>query len=408
MDDMEDDARYPPNPYNQSYRRPLPSSNPPNSNVRNSSYPSQVPHGYANDDGDDDDDERNEVDEPANEEDDDDQDDEDNFDRGYSRVRNDVEEEDDDDVEDDSSESRGKRRRLDRYARGFEFVPRVAPSPAAKQPLSRTSSADWSEETTFALLDAWGDCYLQNGRKSLRSDEWGEVAKKVSQCLKTSRSEAQCRNRLDTLKKKYKKEKAKYPDYASSSSNWVYFQKMDELMSSPPPTSAAIRQDPQLHRLSCGIDAGEYVFASSKLYANRSNGVNEMRDSPGDTASEEEGEEVDDDSDGLPPRREKLAASSESSFRMLADSIQRFGEIYQKIENSRRQQLAELERMRKEFHRDLELQKRDILERAQAEIARLSQEAGEEVEDEEERVDDDGNDGDDDDYIDGSAENLSG
>ncbi|KAI0496361.1 hypothetical protein KFK09_022677 [Dendrobium nobile] len=129
-----------------------------------------------------------------------------------------------------------------------------------------------------------------------------------------------------------------------------------------------------------------------------------MRDSPGDTASEGEGEEVDDESDGLPPRREKFGGNSESSFKMLADSIQKFGAIYEKIENNRRQQMAELERMRKEFHRDLELQKRQILDGAQAEIARIRQEDREE-EDEENTDEDDHGENDDTDV---SAENMSG
>lgn len=403
MDDTEDDARYPPNPYPQSNRRPFPSSNYSSLHARNNSYPSQIPCAYPDDYVDEDEEEeRNEADLAMNDADEEEEEDEASAGRGYLHTRNEVDEDEDDG--EDSSESRGKRRRLDRYARGFELVPRSVTSPALKPLHCRTSSADWSEDSTFALLDAWGDRYLQNGRKSLRSDEWGEVAKKVSQGSKTPRSEAQCRNRLDTLKKKYKKEKAKYPDYSSSSSKWIYFQKMDELMSSPTPPPPATRQHPQLP---CGIDAGEYVFASSRLYLNHSDGMDEMRDSPGDTASEGEGDEVDDESDGLPPRREKVGGSSESSFKMLADSIQKFGAIYEKIENSKRQQMAELERMRKEFHRDLELQKRQILDRAQAEIARLRQEDGEE--EDEERTDEDGNGGgDDDDDIDVSAENMSG
>ncbi|XP_020679410.1 trihelix transcription factor ASIL2 isoform X2 [Dendrobium catenatum] len=402
MDDTEDDARYPPNSYTQSNRRPIPSSNYSNLHARNNSYQLQIPRGYPDDYVDEDEEERNEVDLAVNDAEEE-EDEEVSGGRGYLQTRNEVDDDDEDDA-DESSESRGKRRRLDQYARGFELVPRSVVTPAVKPLSCRTSLADWSEDSTFALLDAWGDRFLQNGRKSLRSDEWGEVAKKVSQGSKTPRSEVQCRNRLDTLKKKYKKEKAKYPDYSSSSRKWVYFRKMDELMSSPPPPPPAARQHSQLPRLPCGIDAGEYVFASSRLYLNNSDAIAEMRDSPGDTASEGEGDEVDDESDGLPPRREKVGGNSESSFKMLADSIQKFGAIYEKIENNRRQQMAELERMRKEFHRDLELQKRQILDGAQAEIARIRQEDREE-EGEENTDEDDNGDNDDTDV---SAENMSG
>ncbi|MQL89486.1 hypothetical protein Taro_022063 [Colocasia esculenta] len=290
---------------------------------------------------------------------------------------------------------RRKRRRLDRLALGFEFAPRMAAAapasvaPAARPP-PRSSPADWSEDSTFVLLDAWGDLFIQNGRKSLRSDEWMEVAKKVMQSSRTARSEAQCRNRLDTLKKKYKKEKSRMVGSSNSSSKWVYFAKMESLMSSPPPP-AATRQQP---RLPCGFDSGEYVFMNSKVYVNRSNDLDEMRDSPGD--SECEDDEEDDESDGLPPERAKAKGSSDSSsFRMLANSIQKFGEIYEKIESSKRQHMAELERMRKDFHRDLEIQKRQILERAQAEIAKIRQGAGDDDDDDgEEHEDEDMNNGD--------------
>ncbi|KAL1190539.1 Trihelix transcription factor ASIL2 [Cardamine amara subsp. amara] len=59
---------------------------------------------------------------------------------------------------------------------------------------------------------------------------------------------------------------------------------------------------------------------------------------------------------------------------MLADSVERFGKIYEKMEKSKKEQMKELEKMRAEFQRDLELQKKQIVDRAQSEIARLREE----------------------------------
>ncbi|XP_010911328.1 uncharacterized protein [Elaeis guineensis] len=407
MDDIQDDARYLPNhPYLSAHCRPFSSSSSSSSSLhrskiaaaRKSSFPPPIDRRYADED---DEDEQNDMDEAMDEHDDD----EDEYDGGgrHRQIRDEEEEE-------DSAESRGKRRKVGKFSLGFEFAPRV-PRPAVVTPEgkfpAKSSPTDWSEDSTFVLLDTWGDRYVKNGRKSLRSDEWSEVAKKVSQSSSATLSDAQCRNRLDTLKKKYKKEKVRMAKHASSSSKWVYFKKMDELMSSPSPPPAGVRQQ-QAPRLPCGVDAGAYVFASSSVYLNRSNGNDEMRDSPGDTGSEEDGnEEEDDESDGLPPpTREKVSmGSTDSSFRMLADSIQKFGDIYAKMESKKRQQMAELERMRKDFQRDLEMHKRKILERAQAEIANIRAEEGVEEEEEEEGSEDDG---DGDDEIDVSAENLSG
>ncbi|KAH7652030.1 Myb-like domain-containing protein [Dioscorea alata] len=356
MDDTEDDARYPPNP-----RRSFPpSSHRPKIPFRNP--PSPPPAAY-------DDDEPDRAIEDSESDSD--------GDRGYRRMRG-------DDEDSSSSESRGKRRRLDKLALGFEFAPRAAAAAAAARPPppppARNSPADWSEESTFALLEAWGELYVQNGRKSLRSEEWSEVAKKVSQSSRTARSDTQCRNRVDTLKKKYKKEKASMAESMNPNSKWVYFKKMDFLMSAPsPPPPLPPQMQPQ-------PSWQPPAPPRPSAYLNRSNGRDEMRDSPGETGTDND-EDDDDDSDGLPPKMTKgLGVPGSASFRMLADSIKRFGEIYERMENNKRQQLAELDRMRKEFQRDLEIHKRKILERAQVELAKLRQ-TEEEEEDEEDEED---------------------
>ncbi|OAY84872.1 Trihelix transcription factor ASIL2 [Ananas comosus] len=183
---------------------------------------------------------------------------------------------------------------------------------------------------------------------------------------------------------------------------------MDELMSPPsppppPPPPAPSRQhqpppQQQMPQLPIGVNTGEYAFA-------RSNGHSKVPDSV--TDDDVDGDDDDEESDGMPPPppSDRGFRVSYSSYRMLAESIRKFGEIYEKMEHSKRQQMAELERMRKDFQRELEVQKRQILERAQAEIAKIREEEGEEDEDTERTEDDDDND---EDGIDASAENLSG
>ncbi|XP_074574871.1 uncharacterized protein LOC141831411 isoform X3 [Curcuma longa] len=370
MDDSDDAAGYPPDSRPLNPRLHLSSSsNRPKPPFGDPAPSPQFGRRYAEPDDNDDEEEQqqqNYPDRPSDDEDDD-------AGGGYRRPRDSSGEDDD-----SSSDSIGKRRRIDKLALGYEFAPRVPPPSAAPpaKPPTRTLPPEWSEDSTFVLLDAWGDRYVQNGRKSLRADQWSEVGKKVLQASKVHRTDAQCRNRIDTLKKKYKKEKTILTAHGKSGSKWVYFKKMDALMSPTSPIPTTGKQPLQLPpppppppKLPYGVDAGEYVFASSSAYRDRCNGNGKMRGSPDDSGSE-------DYSDGFPPK------------------------IYEKMENYKRQQMTELERMRKEFQRDLELQKRQILETAQAEIAKLSEEPGEEDDGE------DREDGDDDD--DGSAENLSG
>ncbi|KAL5539072.1 hypothetical protein UlMin_044224 [Ulmus minor] len=414
MDDTEDDARYPPNPYGVNSQQGYGSSNRQKLPVRGAPLFSRIVDSQyvdEDDDGDEEDEElgdeedgndaqnngypslRKELGEDVEDENDDDDEDEDDGDEDDDEDEDEVEgegEAGDEDhgkqkdygrkVEDVDLERHPKKRKLKSLVSSYEFAPRVpaptptpTPAPPAATPTpssarqssgGRNTLTDWSERETVILLDAWGERFIQRGKKSLRSEEWQEVAEKVSEVSKLERTDTQCRNRLDTLKKKYKKEKSSLAESGALNSKWVYFKKMDLLLSSPQPQQ-------QLAGLSCGLDSGEYVFMNPKVYFNRANGFDEMRDSPGNSESAEGN---DDDSDGLPPKKRKYGRDNDeegSSFGLLADSIKKFSEIYEKIEKSKRQQMVELEKMRMDFHRDLEMQKRQIMERAQAEIAKI-------------------------------------
>lgn len=284
--------------------------------------------------------------------------------------------EDDEDEDNDDGTRPRKKRKLKNLISNYEFAPRVPPpappthqaAPPRPSSGARNLGVDWTEHETFVLLDAWGQRFLQLGRKSLRSEEWQEVAEKISQETNIERTNTQCRNRLDTLKKKYKKEKMRLEGVrgAGIASKWPFYRKMDMMLDNPPPQE-------QQASLSCGLDSGEYVFMDPKFYLNRANGLDEMRDSPGNSESWRDDGEEDDDSDGLPPNGKRSRGRSVecSSFKLLANSIQKFSEIYEKIEVNKRKQMVELENMRMDFHRQLETQRRQLLEKAQAEIAKI-------------------------------------
>ena len=341
MDDMEDDARYPPksfplNRQNPSHRHKHPIRAPPFHHNRPTTTR------YEEHDEDDDDEEGPEE---------------------FDDYENDAVE--NDEVNDEGQNGYFKKRKVG--VRGspvpnYEFAPRVK--------FSYGKNEEWSEHATFVLLEVWGDKFLQLGRTSLRSEDWHDVAEKVSEELKVERTVAQCKSVLDKLKRRYKKEKSKVEEMGLGSCKWAFFKKMDMLMAS------SSRQE---YGLACGVDGGEYVFMNTRVYLNSSNGFDEMRDSPGESES-------DDDDDfngaGVAARRRGGGGGGgggeddeeeESSFRVLADSIQKFGKIYEKIENSKRQQMMELEKMRLDFNRELELQKKQILERAQAEIVKIQE-----------------------------------
>lgn len=345
MDD-EDEASYRPNAFGAINNKKFSTKN----------VNTDPGHPFVEDDNDDNEEENRDS---EGEEDNNDSEDDVDGGNGVQRIDPDDYENDKDDYEDDDYNGLQKypKKRKIKTLSSYELAPRV-PKPTHG---GRNSPTEWTENETFILLEVWGERFLKQGKKSLRSEEWQEVADMVSHESNSERTNAQCRNRLDTLKKKYKKEKIKLGEGEGSTSEWVYFKKMNVLLSS----------HPQQAGLSCGVDSGEYVFMNPKVYLNRSNVFDEMRDSPGKSESSE-GEEHELDN-LLPPKKMKTAKSRRSgaSVRLLADSILKFSEIYERIENSKRQQLVELENMRMEFYRDLELQRRQILEKTQAEIAKI-------------------------------------
>ncbi|KAE8653216.1 hypothetical protein Csa_019617 [Cucumis sativus] len=71
----------------------------------------------------------------------------------------------------------------------------------------------WSEDATSTLIDAWGRRFLDLNRGNLRQKDWQDVADSVNSLhgltKKTHRTDVQCKNRIDTVKKKYKTERAR-------------------------------------------------------------------------------------------------------------------------------------------------------------------------------------------------------
>ncbi|KAG0539182.1 hypothetical protein BDA96_03G300600 [Sorghum bicolor] len=314
------------------------------------------------------------------------------------------------------SSPRTKRRRTDRYALGFEFAPRLAPYELPEDPLSdkpKRSGPKWTERSTFALLDAWGDSFVRAGRSIIRADEWLEVARRV--CAAADRpagyfSDSQCRNRVDTLRKKFKKERerARLANRRSglSPSKWVYYDKMVSILCPSPlplplpappppppplplqllPLAAKRRRDRQPSRcFQWGMKAPE------RLLGGGGDVVGPRVSGSGAELGERE------------PQKNNAVELNRNGFVALTESIQKFEEVFARMERSKRQQMLEVEQMRRDLHRDLDAKWREILEKAQVEIARLSNEDGDEGD-----SDEDGDVGDDKRLEDDGAEQNNG
>ncbi|GMJ14216.1 Arabidopsis 6B-interacting protein 1-like 2 [Hibiscus trionum] len=271
----------------------------------------------------------------------------------------------------------------------------------------------WSEDATGVLIDAWGERYLELSRGNLKQKHWKEVADVVSSrddYMKTPKTDIQCKNRIDTVKKKYKSEKAKVAA-GGGPSKWVFFEKLDHLIG-PSAKIPANTASPGgsggsadfLSKVPMGIPVGIRSslnpYRVSQVQERRQQHQqqkqprmvalrNQRKQGPMDMDSEDDEEEEDVDSiDSLPPPRtgkrarrvvQKGANSGEkrrkwgNSVRELTQAILRFGEAYEQAETAKIQQVVEMEKQRMKFTKEMELQRMQFFMKTQLEISQLKQ-----------------------------------
>ncbi|TKY64228.1 Trihelix transcription factor ASIL2 [Spatholobus suberectus] len=270
----------------------------------------------------------------------------------------------------------------------------------------------WSEGATAVLIDAWGDRYLELSRGNLKQKHWKEVAEIVSgreDYTKAPKTDIQCKNRIDTVKKKYKSEKAKIA--AGATSKWPFFDRLDQLIgptakSGSGGTSAAGNSNLPPQKVPLGIPVG--VRGGANQYHHPQKPPQQPPQQPQPVPSKNQkiqfrrrGPPVESDSserdasspgssDSFPPesferKRPRMMSSSAakgretgrkgkgwgSAVRELTQAILKFGEAYEQAESSKLQQVVEMEKQRMKFAKDLELQRMQFFMKTQLEISQL-------------------------------------
>ncbi|KAG8651473.1 trihelix transcription factor ASIL2 isoform X2 [Manihot esculenta] len=220
----------------------------------------------------------------------------------------------------------------------------------------------WSEGATETLIEAWGDRYINLNRGNLRQKDWKEVADTVNgrqNGVKPRKTDVQCKNRIDTLKKKYKLEKAKPPP-----SKWPFYYRLDSLI------GANATVNPKKKAAAATFPVKSTPSIKPELYTGVSNSTE---------ASFDDEKDEDDDDIGFDERAikkqhriEDVDFSDGAACRELARAILKFGEIYERIESSKQQQMVELEKQRMEFTKELEFERMNMFMDAQLELEKKS------------------------------------
>ncbi|MBA0691186.1 hypothetical protein Goari_008828, partial [Gossypium aridum] len=240
---------------------------------------------------------------------------------------------------------------------------------------------------------------------------WKEVADIVSSredYRKTPKTDIQCKNRIDTVKKKYKLEKAKIAA-GGGPSKWVFFEKLDQLIGPTAKTAVNVATAADggsggstglLSKVPMGIPVGirsslnplrvsqlhekQQQQKQPRMVALKDQNKMQIRKrAPMDTDSEEEEA---DSMDSLPPpttgkRARRVVDKGVSSggkgrkwgnsVRDLTQAILRFGEAYEQAETAKLQQVVEMEKQRMKLAKELELQRMQFFMKTQLEISQL-------------------------------------
>ncbi|KAB1218318.1 hypothetical protein CJ030_MR3G026198 [Morella rubra] len=276
----------------------------------------------------------------------------------------------------------------------------------------------WSEGATAVLIDAWGERYLQLSRGNLKQKHWKEVADIVSSREdygKIPKTDIQCKNRIDTVKKKYKVEKAKAAS-GTGPSKWPFFERLDQLIG--PTAKVAVSSPPlQLQKVPLAIPVR--IRSASVNHYNSSQFLNKpqkkqdeevvgLRSGSGqrmlpsrkrsrvesESESEPEPEPEPEDADSLDsfprsgtnerkrPRTMTVMGRGGgkggwgNAVRELTQAILRFGEAYEQAESAKVQQVVEMEKQRMKFAKELELQRMQFFMKTQLEISQLKKHGG--------------------------------
>lgn len=272
-----------------------------------------------------------------------------------------------------------------------DLIEYVSPSPSQNARPLPVREDCWSEEATATLIEAWGRRYVELNRGNLRQKDWQEVADAVNalhgHSKKTHRTDVQCKNRIDTVKKKYKIEKARISSSSGGlASPWVFYDRLDALIGSSSSSSSAAKKaspSPSVSPLSPPValplpykKTPSPVVAAVALPQKRPAERGDegyFRRNYSEVAAAAAAAGVDDEEEDEEERDEDRDSEEDEGegMRRLAKAIERFGEVYQRVEAEKLRQMVDLEKQRMQFAKDLEVQRLKMFMDTQVQLERI-------------------------------------
>lgn len=144
-----------------------------------------------------------------------------------------------------------------------DFSPRIKPPQnyhVATGNSDRLKRDEWSEGAVSCLLEAYEAKWILRNRAKLKGQDWEDVAKHVSaraNSTKSPKTQTQCKNKIESMKKRYRSESATTAD----GSSWPLYPRLDLLLRGNNATAASSSlippPPPPPPTTNCVIDAVE-------------------------------------------------------------------------------------------------------------------------------------------------------
>ncbi|XP_020578135.1 trihelix transcription factor ASIL1-like isoform X2 [Phalaenopsis equestris] len=250
---------------------------------------------------------------------------------------------------------------------------------------------EWSEGGVLSLLEIYESKWLFRNRAKLKGSDWEDIARQVSIQYSSSnahKTPSQCKNKIESMKKRYRAEAAAAAENPGSCSSWQFFARMDGLLKAaatlcPSRPNSNCNRKKNVNLVVPGkaeevdADAGDgNLHERHREHGSNSSGkgfvgekfsdeVKESGGSDSDVSARMFKEEAADDR--ILKKRRRLGNEMAESIQLLAQSIL-------KIEQGRMEMFRDSEKLRAEAEIkkwEMELKRTEIISKTQLQIAKI-------------------------------------
>ena len=253
------------------------------------------------------------------------------------------------------------------------------PMPLQVMPAKGAGNAkrdEWGVDGVLSLLEVYEAKWLLRNRAKLKGSDWEDIAHQVSvrsSSTKGLKTPNQCKNKIESMKKRYRAEAASCTPLKPCSS-WQFYAQMDRMLKGAPHCSNQPKFDNDINVQDLPKSEPDVEVEEQVQCSNHDDGSNTMpmdlnanNDKNNEEVKQAGGTDSNVSADKPAKRRKGFGSEVAESIQLLAHSIL-------KIEEARMEMYKDLETMRAEAEikrSEMELKRTEIVAKTQLQIAKL-------------------------------------